>query len=128
MALYHSTCAGASAWVCRRGPLSGLILPPDAAVGKQLWRTPVHEAGHAVIGRVLDLDCGSATIVADWENLEAGHAITLDPWVTVTRWDHHGLQRGIEAAVRGRIIMLMAGRLAEVVILGRADGADDEDQ
>jgi ATP-dependent Zn protease len=40
-----------------------------------------HEAGHAVRGRVLGLDCGSATIAPDDD--AAGHAITADPWVTV---------------------------------------------
>ncbi|MGY4311099.1 thermonuclease family protein [Bradyrhizobium sp. JR3.5] len=40
--------------------------------------TATHEAGHAVIGRVLTLLCGGAIIAADHEAGEAGHAITED--------------------------------------------------
>jgi hypothetical protein len=29
----------------------------------RLWRTAIHEAGHAVIGRVLGMVCGYATII-----------------------------------------------------------------
>jgi hypothetical protein len=39
----------------------------------------IHEAGHAVIGRVLTLVCGHATIVVDHEAGELGHSITADP-------------------------------------------------
>jgi hypothetical protein len=54
--------------------------------------TAVHEAGHAVIGRVLDMDCGPVTIVPDDDS--AGHSITFDPWVTYERWEERGKSRG----------------------------------
>ncbi|MBR0831405.1 hypothetical protein JQ596_38460 [Bradyrhizobium manausense] len=44
-------------------------------------RTATHEAGHAVIGRVLTLLCGGATIVVDYEAGSAGHTITEDPYL-----------------------------------------------
>ena len=57
----------------------------------QLRRTAIHEAGHAVIGRVLGLTCGEVTIVPDWEKLTAGYAITLverstSDWQARGRW------------------------------------------
>jgi hypothetical protein len=38
-----------------------------------------HEAGHAVIGRVLGLPCGSVTIIAQPETESMGHVWTA-PW------------------------------------------------
>jgi hypothetical protein len=42
----------------------------------QLRATAYHEAGHAVIGRVLGMTCGGVTIVPDYEDRAAGHALT----------------------------------------------------
>ena len=47
--------------------------------------TAIHEAGHAVIGRVLGLTCGHATIVADDDS--AGHQIIADQWVIWQHWE-----------------------------------------
>ena len=44
-----------------------------------LLHIAVHEAGHAVIGRVLGMECGPVTIVPDDDSL--GHSITFDPWL-----------------------------------------------
>jgi hypothetical protein len=49
--------------------------------------TAFHEAGHAVIGRVLDLVCGGASIAPNEAENEAGHAIIADPWRTASEWD-----------------------------------------
>jgi hypothetical protein len=43
----------------------------------RLRRAAYHEAGHAVIGRVLTLDCGSASIKPDGDS--SGHSICPDP-------------------------------------------------
>jgi hypothetical protein len=43
---------------------------------KQKQRT-VHEAGHAVVGRVLGLTCGRATIVPDYTEMTWGYAPML---------------------------------------------------
>lgn len=49
--------------------------------------TAIHEAGHAVIGRVLGMICGHATIIADEAEGEAGHTITADPHMIAYEWD-----------------------------------------
>jgi hypothetical protein len=41
--------------------------------------TKIHEAGHAVLGRALGLTCGSATIIPNKDEDEAGHAAIADP-------------------------------------------------
>ena len=48
----------------------------------QLKATAYHEAGHAVIGRVLTLSCGRATIKPD--RAEAGHASPTTPIAAFT--------------------------------------------
>jgi len=91
--------------------------------------TAIHEAGHAVIGRVLGMKCGYTTIVADDDS--AGHAITEDHWSTVGDWHKRDKYRGrheIRMIVRGWIITLMAGAEAEAEILGFCEGGDGEDR
>ena len=41
--------------------------------------TAIHEAGRAVIGRVLCLECGYLTIEPDEDASAAGHAVTRTP-------------------------------------------------
>src|ERR1700724_3994931 len=41
-------------------------------------KTAYHEAGHAVLGRILTLVCDSATIKPDHDS--AGTSLTHDPW------------------------------------------------
>ena len=86
-----------------------------------------HEAGHAVIGRVLNLPCGLATIIPDDDS--AGHAITGDPWDAVAQWDASGRWRDVNVAYRARIIAFMAGAEAEVECLGSCClGVDGDDR
>ena len=92
-------------------------------------RTAIHEAGHAVVACVLDLDVMSASIVANVEENEAGHVRVDDPWVTVNRWDQGGKShRSYDTALRARVLQMMAGREAEVEVIGRYGGGDDHDQ
>lgn len=82
--------------------------------------TAIHEAGHAVIGRVLSLPCGEVTIIGEDER-ELGHAIVDDPIRTWERGD--GSRR---ALVEASCISLYAGAEAERVLLGNAgDHVDD---
>ena len=84
-----------------------------------------HEAGHAVIGRVLRLACGCATIIIPYRYLE-GYAYIYDQRTTVTEWtpelwkmDQGFLPRHkVRAAFRGTIIALMAGVEAEKELVG----------
>jgi hypothetical protein len=99
--------------------------------------TAIHEAGHAVIGRVLGLVCGPVTVTADHES--AGHSIIADPWDTISAWND-ALQAQVEcgacpvkyynprAAFRGTIVARMAGAEAEVILLGRCQGGDGRDR
>ena len=82
-----------------------------------------HEAGHAVIGRVLRLACGGATIIP--YRYQEGHAYVYDQWTTVNEWtpelwnqmDQGFLPRHkVRAAFRGTIIALMAGVEAEKLV------------
>jgi hypothetical protein len=89
--------------------------------------TATHEAGHAVIARVLTLDCGGATTKPDHDS--AGHAITNDPWACISAWEQRGKVRHQGDAVwHARIMSLMAGAEAEVVLLGSTHGGDGEDR
>ena len=76
------------------------------------YRTAIHEAGHAVIGRVLSLSCGHATIIPDSDSAghSAGHAITHDPYKCLHEWEIRGHCRWDDNAVwRARVITWMAG-------------------
>jgi hypothetical protein len=84
--------------------------------------TAIHEAGHAVIARVLTLACGHASIHADEDS--SGHAITYDPYRILREWEYRGKIRGNNAVWHGRIIALMAGAEAEREILGHHKGGD----
>lgn len=83
-----------------------------------------HEAGHAVIGSVLRISHGYATIIP--EGSARGHVWTGDrePW---RAWAE-GKFRTPRAAVHARVIMLMAGAEAEAVLLGADSGGDRYDR
>jgi ATP-dependent Zn protease len=95
---------------------------------KQVWSTAVHEAGHAVVARVLGLQCGKVTIAANYRTRDAGYGVIADPWAAVARWDERGKYRPAEAALRARVIAYMAGREAEEELLGHCPGGDGDDQ
>lgn len=88
----------------------------------------IHEAGHAVIGRVLTMACGGATIVPDDELGSEGHAVIADVETTIRQWEMREKFRDYVSAVRGRIIAIQAGHEAEAELLGRAAGDDEDDR
>ncbi len=91
--------------------------------------TAYHEAGHAVIGRVLTLCCGRATIRHNYAAGEAGHAITPDPFECLYEWEKRGHVRHSQDAVyHARIMTYMAGAEAERVLLGSDGVGDDNDR
>jgi hypothetical protein len=96
-------------------------------ISKRLRETAYHEAGHAVLGRVLTLDCGQATIEPDHES--AGHAITNDPLACEYAWEQRGKVRFMDDAIwHAQIIALMAGAEAVAVLLGVMSRGDGEDR
>ncbi|WP_164712610.1 hypothetical protein [Methylobacterium currus] len=88
--------------------------------------TAIHEAGHAVIGRVVTMACGGATIVADDES--AGHSVTADPYAVLAAWEAREKWRPSSSVWVGRILAYMAGAEAEEVILGGCQGGDGDDR
>ena len=111
-------------------PKAEAVLAPSKSRGRSKCAA-IHEAGHAVIGRVLGLTCGQVTIVPDVTEGTAGHSITHDPWETLHHWENHrGKYRGdpMKSILTGRLLMLMAGVEAERVILGRSRGGDGYDR
>jgi hypothetical protein len=97
-------------------------------------RVAYHEAGHAVIGRVLGLVCGAATIVPDYSDMSAGKATVHKNYgVTIDAWDSPGHSRShrenrIESACRAGILMSMAGKEAAVLCCGPGFDGDEDDQ
>ena len=81
--------------------------------------TAYHEAGHAVIARVLGMTCGDTTIVADQDF--AGHSITSVER-SIADWECRGRFRWT-SMFRARIIMLMAGRESEIECFGKDQGS-----
>lgn len=91
--------------------------------------TAYHEAGHAVIARVLTLHAGHATIKPDYEKGAAGLAITHDPSSTLYQWEKRGKVRFNEDVVwLARVMTCMAGAEAEKVLLGRTATGDSDDR
>ena len=93
--------------------------------------TAHHEAGHAVIGRVLGIECGSVTIVPD--AVGSGCANSKKPLATLDEWDARGRSRfngrDLRSVYRAYIMELMAGREAAELCCGPGgdfigDGAD----
>jgi ATP-dependent Zn protease len=102
---------------------------PKRRTAEELRQTAIHEAGHAVIHRVVGMVCGEATIVPDYKKMTAGFAIAEDPWVVYSAWERRGKLRGwhYESILRGRIMGYMAGREAEIIAFGSDAGGDDDD-
>jgi hypothetical protein len=95
---------------------------------KQRIQTAYHEAGHAVIGRVLTLLCGEATIKPDYKSRSWGVSICPDPHRCLHEWEGRGKVRGSTKAVfRARIIHSMAGAEAVRELLGNTDQVGDDD-
>ena len=90
--------------------------------------TAIHEAGHAVIGRLLKMLCGGASIIPNDDLGSAGNA-TIEPAdVIAHQWELRGKFREYpRSAMRGRILTAMAGREAEAAILGDVLGCDEAD-
>jgi ATP-dependent Zn protease len=82
--------------------------------------TAYHEAGHAVIGRVLGLECGSVTIVPD--DVGMGCTTTKSPLAALDAWEARGRSRfnghDLRSVYRAYVMELMAGREAAELCCG----------
>ena len=65
--------------------------PRPVRTAAQLRSTAYHEAGHAVLGRVLTLVCGPATIKPSYEQMQAGFSICADPYECEAEWQKRKL-------------------------------------
>lgn len=100
-----------------------------AGARRQLKTTAYHEAGHAVIGRVLKLPLEDATIKPNYDEAEAGHSIIPDPYACLLEWQWGGHMPGggLDTVFHARIMAYMAGAEVEMVLLGsRAEGDGDD--
>jgi ATP-dependent Zn protease len=88
----------------------------------KLWRIAIHEAGHAVIGRLFDLPCGTVSIKPSDDGESLGHAIIDDPIRSWQRGD--GSRR---ALVEASCVAIYAGAEAERVILNCEPSGDQGD-
>ena len=95
---------------------------------EELRHTAHHEAGHAVIARVLTLAAGPATIKPNYREGSAGHAIVHEPYACLHEWEKRGKVREQDAVWHARIMALMAGAEAEAELLGSASDGDGGDR
>src|SRR5215472_13123615 len=91
----------------------------------QRIKTAYHEAGHAVINRVLTLTCGPTTIKPDYEKQEWGHSISI---ALEHEWERCGKYRGPNAVWHAQIISRMAGAEAERELLDTESEGDHDDR
>ena len=84
----------------------------------------IHEAGHAVISRVLGMTCGGASILHNSDEGEEGHSVCADPYLTDWDWQERGKFREFGSILVGRILSHMAGAESERSIL-RVEPAGD---
>ena len=89
------------------------------------WRTSVHEAGHAVVGRVLRMVCGPATSLPDHDS--AGHHVVKEHWATLEAWWAREIYRERTSAIHGRIMTYFAGAEAEKELLDILPTGDGDD-
>jgi len=88
-----------------------------------LKATAYHEAGHAVIGRVLGVSDGRVTIRPDYNTGSAGREFGPTPSEICAKYP----KRDHNAVIRAWIISVMAGAETEAALLGRValgDGGD----
>lgn len=87
----------------------------------------IHEAGHAVVGRVLTLSCGSLSIIENASSRGRSRIRHYDDaayeWIKRGKWRGRSKMATL-AVMHAMIITMMAGVEAEKIITGRAIEAD----
>jgi len=101
-------------------------MPLPDLTSEELWPTAIHEAGHAVIARVLGLPCGKVEI--GQRGKINGLCVIADPQDALKAWHVGGrTHRTLRTAQRAKIIAYMAGGSAEEECIGRSRGGDFDD-
>ena len=78
-----------------------------------------HEAGHAVIARVLGFKCGGAVVpVYEMANRQGGQATIYASSETLKSWRRRGKFRDGRSIAHGQIMIMLAGQEAEIVCCG----------
>jgi ATP-dependent Zn protease len=113
---------------CCNGSRPDPLFASMTRVSQQRQHTAIHEAGHAVIGRVLKQVCGQATIRQNRREGEAGYHFIADPHVTHYHWEKLARYRKYDQVMLGRIMSFMAGREAEEEVFGACAGGDEDDE
>jgi hypothetical protein len=94
-----------------------------------LQHIAIHEAGHAVIGRILTLPCREATIKPDFDEGWAGYSHHGEFWSADAEWLRRGKCRTGQPHLQiAHVINLMAGAEAEIELLGNCEGGDGNDR
>src|SRR4051794_34708970 len=78
----------------------------------------VHEAAHAVIGRVLGLECAETAIFEACTDGGVGISRTHPVETTLAAWAAKGKRRKRASVYRAMIMAAMAGEIAEDDIVG----------
>jgi ATP-dependent Zn protease len=86
--------------------------------------TAYHEAGHAVVARMIGLPCGEVSIIANEEENAAGYSINVDPYKVYLAWEE---RRNLYTIWFRRIVVAMAGAEAEREFFGQCRGGDGDD-
>jgi hypothetical protein len=76
---------------------------------------PVHEAGHAVIARILNIPAGDVAVGYDSRTGIYGFAMTAEPEYCAAVWAQQRLRSRL-SATHARIVVAMAGVAAELEI------------
>jgi hypothetical protein len=86
----------------------------------------VHEAGHAIIGRVLDMTGAAVSICGPKDFAQS--AVKTEIQTTQQRWNYRGRFRNRACVEHARILTFMAGSEAESMFCGGASNYDCDDR
>jgi hypothetical protein len=81
--------------------------------------TLIHESGHGVIGRVLNIPIGQInTSVDDPTDTRLGTTSYIGHEALFKKWQKDGRPRSLDTAITALIMFMMAGSIAETEIIG----------
>jgi hypothetical protein len=94
-------------------------LPPEV-IRRRARALPIHEAGHAIVARVLGVPAGRATIESSGRG--AGFAEVAEPDECLRVWAAQGKRRPSYFAIDAAVLISMAGAISERHCLGQDTG------